>query len=73
MPEHKKGAQYDQHDWNFHTMNGLIWLHAVSGWQCQLEDSNGEPTMSQMKSDRAVKFTVTKSVPLLSYCFYDFA
>ena len=40
-----------------------------------VKDDNGEPTMSPMKSDEAVKFShfsVMKSVPLLSYWFYDF-
>ena len=35
------------------------------------KDDNGKPTMSRMKSDGAVKFSVTKSVPLFSYFFYD--
>ena len=34
------------------------------------KDDNGKPTMSRMKSDGAVKFSVTKSVPLFSYFFY---
>ena len=37
-----------------------------------VKDDNGEPTMSPMKSDGALKFSVMKSVPLLSYWFFYF-
>ena len=63
----EKGALYHQYDWNFHKMIG--YMRRLDG---SVKDDNGEPTMSPMKSDGAVKFSVTKSVPLFSYWFYDF-
>ena len=38
-----------------------------------VKDNTGEATMRPMKSEGAVKFnvTVTESVHLFSYCFYD--
>ena len=56
-----------QHDWNFHKMIGY-----VLRLDCSVKDDNGEPTMSPMKSDGTVKFSVTKPVPLFSYWFFDF-
>ena len=67
ISKHKKGALYHQYDWNFHKMIG--YMRRLDG---SVKDDNGEPTMSPMKSDGAVKFSVTKSVPLFSYWFYDF-
>ena len=67
ISKHQKGALYHQYDLNFQKIIG--YMLRLEG---SVKDDNGEPTMSPMKSDAAVTFSVTKYVPLFSYWFYDF-
>ena len=65
--KHKKGALYHQYEWNFQKIIG--YMLRLEG---SVKDDCGEPIMSPMESDAAVKFGVTKYVPLFSNWFHDF-